>query len=359
MEELELKINTWLFRIDKSGRRRLWMKLSKLLSNGVAIIEALNSIHQRQVQSGRGKSPLSMALASWMLQLKNGKRFSEAIEGWVEKDEQMILAAGEQSGDLFESMTSASEVMAAKKRIQKAVFSGIAYPVVTLGMGFAVLYLFSFQIIPNFSRVVSPDKWQGTARYLVDFANFSRDWVLIIAIAIVGLITAFLISLPRWSGGLRIKLDKFPPYSIYRMLQGSTWLISFATLVAAGVRVENALDKLSYGAHPWLKVRINACLRGMKSGMNPGEALSKSGYGFPDEEIIDDLTVYARLSGFDQALEILGREWIAESVESIDSMMKVVFGVSIFIVGLFIAFMVGGLIDMELQMSTIMQSAYR
>jgi uncharacterized membrane protein YhiD involved in acid resistance len=39
--------------------------------------------------------------------------------------------------------------------------------------------------------------------------------------------------------------------------------------------------------------------------------------------------------------------------------MKVIFGISILIVGLFIAFMVGGLIGMELQMASIMQGTYR
>lgn len=136
-------------------------------------------------------------------------------------------------------------------------------------------------------------------------------------------------------------------------------MISFASLVAAGVRIENALQQMSIGTSPWMKARIDACLRGMRAGLNPGDALHKSGYGFPDREIIDDLAVYARLSGFDQALSIIGKEWITESVEQIQEMMKVIFGISILIVGLFIAFMVGGLIGMELQMASIMQGTYR
>lgn len=358
MNDLEVKLNIWFFRLSKQSRRRLWMKLSKLLTNGVAIIEALNSINQRLITSGRGRSPASLALSSWIIQLRNGKKFSDAIQGWVDLDEQMIIAAGEQSGELDKSLRASCEVMEAKKKIRKAVLGGLTYPVVAMIVSFGMLYMFSFKIIPNFSRVVRDDQWQGTARMLVDFSEFSRSWILLIGFCVVALIVAFFISLPRWTGGLRIKLDKYPPYSIYRMLQGSSWLISFATLVSAGVRVENALEKLSASAAPWLKVRVQACLRNMKSGMNPGEALSRTGYGFPDEEIIDDLTVYARLSGFDQALALIGREWIADSVESINGMMKVVFAFSLFIVGIFIAFMVSGLIDMELQLSTLMRSSY-
>ena len=182
--------------------------------------------------------------------------------------------------------------------------------------------------------------------------------LLIVAIPVF-LACAFWASLPRWKDGLRVTFDRFMPYSIYRVLHGSTWMISFASLVNAGVRTESALEQLMAGASPWMKVRIQACLKGMRSGLNPGDALAKSGFGFPDIEIIDDLGVYARLSGFDIALATIGREWITESVERIQAMMKVVFGFSVLLVGLFIALMVGGLIGMELQMTQILQNSYR
>ena len=122
---------------------------------------------------------------------------------------------------------------------------------------------------------------------------------------------------------------------------------------------ENALQYLARDASPWLRVRTNACLSGMRSGLNVGDALAKSGYGFPDVEIIDDLGVYSKLSGFDAAAALLGKEWIVESVTRIQAMMKIIFGISVLSVGLFIAFMVGGLIGMELQMASIMQSSYK
>ncbi len=359
MGDLELKINKFLFRLDSSSRRRLWTKLSKLINNGVPILDALGSMHARRVESGNAKHPLTLALADWMSKIKNGHRMSQAIKGWVDQDEQMLLAAGEQSGKLDEALNSASEVMEAKKKIRSAVIGGMLYPVVMFAIAIGVMIMFSFKVIPSFTRVVPYEKWTGIAVMMIDVSNFVRDWILIIVGLIVVMIVAFFVSLPRWTNGLRIKLDQYPPYNVYRMLQGSTWMISFAALVSAGVRVENALIQLSSGASPWLHARVQACLRGMRSGLNAGEALAKSGYGFPDLEIIDDLGVYAKLSGFDEALSIIGREWIKGSVESIGAMMKVIFGISLLMVGGVIIFMVGGLMGMELQMAQIMQSSYK
>lgn len=359
MNQIELKYARFVFRNGTDQRKRVWKKLAKLLSNGVQLIEALETMRDRRVILKGAKEPVAVALTEWLRRLKNGSRLSQAIEGWVGSDEQMLISAGEQSGEVDAALNSTTEIMDAKRKIRSAVISGLAYPGFMMLIAFAVLVMFSYKIIPEFSQIVPYEKWQGLPKMMVDFANFVRSWMLLLAALPVVAITAFALSLPRWKDGLRIKLDRFMPYSIYRMLHGSTWMISFAALVSAGVRLENALGQLMEGASPWMQVRIQACLRGMKSGLNPGDALLKTGYGFPDPEIIDDLGVYARLSGFDAALATIGREWISESVEQIQTMMKVVFGVSVLIVGLFIALMVGGLIGMELQMTAIMQGTYR
>lgn len=357
MKELELKFSRFMFSSGTSARRRLWIKLAKLLENGVPILDALKSIHERRAENG-GKDPVTVAIAQWIERLRNGHRVGQAIEGWAPRDEQMLISAGEQSGKLDEALLYAAEVMQAKSKIRSAVASGLMYPAIMMLMAIGVLIMFSYKIIPEFSRVVPDERWEGVARIMINLANFSREWIVLVLAAIVGLIAALFMSFPRWSDGLRVKLDRYPPYSVYRMLQGSTWMISLAALVAAGVRVENALQQLGQGASRWLDARTQACLRGMRSGLTMGDALAKSGYGFPDREIIDDLGVYSRLSGFDQALSIIGKEWITESVERIQGMMKAIFGISVLMVGLFIAFMVGGLIGMELQMASIVQGSY-
>lgn len=352
---LEVKINRFLFRADASGRRRLWLKLAKLISNGVPILEALVSLHLRRVSMKSKSDPVAMALSAWIDQIRNGRRISDAIKGWVGVDEQMLLAAGEQSGSIDKALQSVTEIMVAKKNIRSAVIKGLSYPMALLAIAMGVLIMFSFKVIPEFAKIVPDERWTGIARVMIDFANFSRDWYMLVIGGVIAMIVLITLSLPRWTGGLRIWLDRFPPYSIYRIVYGSTWMISFSALVNAGVRLERALEQLGEDASPWLKVRTKACLRGMRAGLNVGDALAKSGYGFPDIEIIDDLAVYSRVSGFDQALATIGREWITESVERIQGMMNTVFGVTILIVGGFIAFMVGGLVGMELQMSTLIQ----
>ena len=358
MSEIELHFAQFMVLYGIQTRRRLWRKLAKLLANGVPLLSALQSIHNRRIEAGSAKEPITIALGEWIKMLNSGQRLAVAVQGWVPRDEAMLIAAGEQSGQLDKALTNTTEIMVAKGKIQKAVIGGLAYPMFLLAIALGVLIMFSYKVIPEFARIVPYEKWHGVAKILIDISSFTRSWLPLIVAVIAGAIFALFYSLPRWSEGLRIKFDRYIPFSIYRMLQGGTWMISLAALVEAGVRIDTAIKNLQEGSQKWMNNRINECLRGMRSGLNLGDALAKSGYEFPDREIIDDLGVYAQLSGIEDALATVGKEWVDDGVESIQTLMKGLFGISILLVGFFLAFMVGGFIAMEMQMTEILKGSY-
>jgi type II secretory pathway component PulF len=345
----------WFRHVDHSARRRLWLKLAKLIGNGVQILQAVDSLRDRRIASGGKGEPETLALSDWSVAMKNGARLSRAVRDWVTLEEMMLISAGEQSGTLEAALRSAASVMEARKRIVSAVYGGLAYPIVLVMMAIGVLFMFGFKIVPAFTSVLKGTEWTGLAKAMIYVSQFSRDWLWLIVFGMLTLILFFFMTLSRFDGPVRVRLDRYAPYSIYRIMQGSTWLIALAAMVEAGLRVENALEQLAGNAGPWLKRRITSCLAGMRSGRNMGDALARAGHEFPDREIIEDLGVYSSLSGFEQALSMLGREWLDEAVEQIEARMKVVFGICILIVGALIAFMVSGMMDMELQMSRVMQ----
>lgn len=345
----------WFKHIDHSARRRLWLKLAKLIGNGVQILQAVDSIKDRRIASGGKGEPETLALSAWSAAMKNGARLSKAMEGWVTVEEMMLISAGEQSGTLEASLRSAARVMEARKRISGAVYAGLAYPFVLVLMAIGVLFLFGFKIVPAFTKVLQGAEWHGLAKGMIIISNFAHDWLWLVVPAAGVMIVVFFMTLSQFDGPLRIRLDRYAPYSIYRIMQGSTWLIALSAMVEAGLRIEVALEQLASSAGPWLHRRITTCLAGMRSGRNMGEALARAGFEFPDREIIEDLGVYSSLSGFEEALSMLGKEWLDESVEQIESRMKVVFGVCLLMVGLLIAFLVSGMMAMELQMSEAMQ----
>lgn len=341
----------WQFKSDPKTRQALWKKLGKLLKDGIPIITGLQEIRALRKPS----APVSVAINDWIRGMSNGRKLSEVILPWVNAEEAMLIMAGEQSGSLDEALESVVKVAKAGAAIRGAVASGLTYPLFLLGMSFGALYFFGYKIIPAFSKAASADAWHGLARTMVDTATFIQGWLHWILLAVVILVVAFFIALPRWNGAFRVVLDRFAPFSIYRVMQGSSWLIALSALVAAGMRIETAIDQLGSNASAWARVRCDAALKGLRAGRNLGDSLERSGYEFPDRAIISDLRLYATKSGFDEALRIIGDEWITESVERVKALMSVIFAASLLLVGSVIMFIAAGFGALQMQLMEILQ----
>jgi type II secretory pathway component PulF len=353
LNELNKVYIRWQFKSDAKTRQNLWKKLSKLLRDGIPIIAGLQEIRSLK----KPTAAVSVAIEDWVRGMNNGRRLSEVVHPWVSAEESMLIVAGEQSGTLDEALQSVVKVSKASADIKSAIIAGLAYPIFLLILSFVALYFFGYKIIPAFSKAARPDVWVGMARTMIDTASFIQNWLHWIAIFAVVLIIAFFLSLPRWNSSIRVVLDRYTPYNIYRVMQGSSWLIALSALVQAGVRIETAIDQLGRNASAWARVRTDAALKGLRAGRNLGESLEKSGYEFPDREIISDLRLYATKSGFDEALRLIGDEWITESVDRVKSLMNLVFGLSMLLVGGVIMFIASGFIAMQLQLTQILQRA--
>lgn len=336
-----------------SDRRRLYQKLGRMLDNGVPIILALKSIRDRRIKHTSKTDGMVIALEEWIEAMNNGARFADASSEWVPMQERMLLVAGERSGNMSSAFASAVNVMETVGKIKSAVISGALYPLIVGALGLMMSYLFGSKIFPAFFKIAPEDRWTGLAVSAISFSHFVQNWMVIVVIIVLALISLMVWSFPRWDGPLRVKLDKFPPYSIYRTVVGSTWLIAMSAMVDAGERIEDALVKMKIGSGLWLGNRIEACLSGMREGHNMGDALARSGHNFPDPEIIDDLGVYSAISGFDAALATLGAEWTETSVSQVQIGMKVLFVAGIFAVTALLSFLISGLLSMELQLSTV------
>lgn len=335
-------------------RLRLYRKMSKMLSNGLPLLKVLEELRERASNGGKKPGePLAVILDDCRRSVQNGRLLSEALDGWAPRAERMILMAGEQSGKLESTLISVVNVVQARKKIHAVIVGGMAYPLAILGMVLAYVYLFGAKVIPQFTTMMDPERWHGAARGLYLMSLWVRDWMLLTLLAIGLLLVLLLASMPRWRGRLRIWADKLPPYSIYRLMVGSSFLMAFSALQDAGVTVEKALMRLSHGAPPWLRERLDGALLGVRSGLNCGEALRNTGYEFPSQEVIDDLCVYSQYKGFAEALQLMADEWMEEGVEIISLRMKLVNGLAMTAMALVISYLVIGFFGIQQEIAAL------
>jgi len=340
--------------LTSMARLRLYRKIGKMLGNGLPLLRVLDELELRASSDGRKpKEAEAIVLADWRRAVQNGGTLAEGMDGWVPYAEQMIILAGEQSGRLEHALESVAGVVTAGRKIRSAVVGGLAYPAAVLCMVIVYIYLFGVRVIPQFARIVDPERWQGAARSLYVMSTLVRHWMVPCVILVAAIVVAFWLSLSRWQRGPRIVLDRYPPYSIYRLINGCGFLVAFASLQASGYTVEKSLSKLAENASPWLRVRIEDTIFGVRSGLNAGEALKSAGYRFPSKEIVDDLCIYAEYNGFDQALRALAEEWMEEGVSTVSAQMRKLNGFAIATLSLVIGWLVTGFFGIQQSIATM------
>lgn len=339
-------------------RLRFYRKVAKMLGNGLPLLKILDELRERACARGGQRDAMVLICDDCRRMLQNGRMLSEALQPWIPGNEQMIILAGEQSGRLEHTLYVLIEVVQAGKRIQRVVFGGLAYPAALFGLTLAYVYVFGTQVVPQFALLVDPSRWRGVAASLYVMSQLVQQWTLP-ALAVLGAVAGLVaFSLPRWRGGLRAVADRVAPYSVYRLLAGGSFLLAFSALQGAGISVEKSLMRLSDAASPWLRERLDGALMGIKSGLNCGEALRNAGYGFPSQDVIDDLCVYADYKGFTEALATLAQEWMEEGVETVTAQMKVLNGAAIVTLALVMGWLVTGFFGLQQEITALTRAVH-
>ncbi|PLA73946.1 secretion system protein [Hydrogenovibrio sp. SC-1] len=353
-EDFSLLFAKFQFKRDAKTRKRIWEKLIVLIQNEVQILQALEALRDRTKRMKGKNHYVVIALESWIRGVNEG-RFVNAVKPWINDDEAMLLVSGYESGKLENALESITTIMDGKAKIKKAIVSGLSYPAFLILALVGALNLFGNEVIPAFMEIAPDAHWSGLAAVSVDLSHFAQQYLNSILMGFALLIIVFFISLPKWNSELRVYLDKYPPFSIYRTTQGASFLIAFSAFVQSGVKVKDALHKLKESANPWLKERIQATLIGINSGKSVGDALLDAGHDFPDREVIDDLGIYSNLSGFEDALRKIGETWLDTAIEQVQSNMKVIFVIGLVFSGIVISILIGGVFSLQEQLQDALQ----
>ncbi|MBC7502168.1 MAG: type II secretion system F family protein [Herminiimonas sp.] len=342
------------FQFSETARLRLYRKIAKMLSNGLPLLKILEELRERASLNGRKPNePLALVLDDCRRAVQNGGIFAEGLAWWIPKTEQMIIMAGEQSGRLEVTLIAVIEVVQAGKKIKGVIIGGVAYPIAIFTLIFVYIYVFGTRVVPEFTRLVDPAGWHGAAKSLYIMSQLVQDWMIYMVTALVAVVIGILMSMPLWRGNVRTFFDRFAPYSIYRLIVGSGFLMAFSALQFAGITVEKSLMRLSDLADPWLRERLDGALFGVKSGLNCGEALRNAGYGFPSKDVVDDLCVYAEYKGFAEALKILADEWMEDGVEAVAIQMKVFNGFAIISLAVVIGWLIAGFFGIQQEIAAM------
>jgi len=351
--DLELRLAKLTF--TTAQRLRTWQMMAVMLQNKIGIDQILAELYDRASDGGeKPKDTLAMIYAEWRTSILNGGRFADAINGWVPTMERMVIMSGEQSGNLPKAFESVIEIVETNRKVQSAVLGGLFYPTILIMATIGYLFLFGIKVIPEFTRILDVSTWGPLAKSLHTLSMFTINYGVFLIVGVIAMVVAVAVTMPMFTGPFRIRLDKLPPWSLYRLVVGSGFLFALSALLNGGMRIKDALVAIKGTATPYLNERIEAYLYGINGGQNAGDAMKNAGYNFPSKDIVADLGIYSKYSGdFGDALDRVGKQWMRMGLQTIQAQMKVLNGMAIAFMALVLMWIVAGFFAIQQEIASL------
>lgn len=308
-------------------RERCWKKIAQQLRHTHMPLWHCFSILKERAKSER--SPVQYVYGQIERALTSGHTIGTALAPFASHEEIMLIDSGQTGGErmLADGFFKAADLLAKRREIRGKVIGGLAYPVLLLAIIIVFLCVISTVLIPQLSVLSDPQTWTGAAAVLYAVATFvASPYGAAAGVGVLALAVLVSISMSRWAGRSRRMADRFPPWSIYRVIVGVSWLYATAILLQTGVKLVTIIDKTLKNPHAssYLKSRLRPVLNGTIRGLNLGEALHQTHMNWPDTTFIDDLRTYATLPSFNDMLGSIADDMIEETMERVDKGSKVI-----------------------------------
>ncbi|MDA7981272.1 MAG: type II secretion system F family protein [Alphaproteobacteria bacterium] len=333
-------------------RQKIYRRLAALLNNGVPLNTAIARLQVVAAGMGRKGAVEKVVLQNWQERMRGDPTFGAALRGWSPEEERLLIVAGETGGHLANTLESLIDIMNNVKALKAALRSAITYPMVLVTAMFGYMSIVSLVAVPRFADVYAPENWTGYARGMYLISEVALPGLITYLCLIPALFILYQISVRTIGGRLRIWLDRYPPFSFYRLQTGSGFLLGFGSLLQAGVQATEAMFLLAQRATTnYMRVRIGSALAGLRSGLNVGRAMESTRYEFPDAEILADLVTYSDLKNFEDRLLDISKEWVKDTVVEVTARTKAMNQVLLMMLIIVVGLMVFGLFEIQQQVA--------
>lgn len=238
---------------DLSTATRQW---AMLLSSGMAVVPALGVLVEQM-----GTHPLGRIFGRVRDRINEGMTLAKALEEHPRVFPEVyvnMVGAGEAGGELENVLIRLADMLERRVRLGNKVRAALAYPAfMSLVAAGVVIFLLAF-VVPSIAKLFVEMKrtlpWPTVL--LIAISNFLRDYLWIIALAVVGAWMAFRVWAATETGRVLhdrwiLKVPLFGP--LFLKMAVSRFARTLGTLLGSGVTILEALDIVK-------RVVGNACL---------------------------------------------------------------------------------------------------
>ena len=338
-DKLQMKI---VFRM--SARLRFYRMMARQTDGtkrGVKPVDVLRSMIKNEEFKGR-QTALSKLYRHIRSRLELGKRMGEVLQEFVPAAESSQIYAAEMSGRISNGFVMAGAIAKQQAEFKKVFREALIGPTINLFLSIGIMYMFFNTLVPTMTGTIPLESMSPFSMVLAEIAKHFNIYLLVIVTLIIISSAWTIWALPRYNGWFRLKYEKFPPFSMYKLMVGCSFLYAYNALTKSGVAQVQALHIIRKFATPYLTLRINKILE--QTSRSIGEALIQLKLDFPDKEIITEMAMASEQGVLTEALPEIVENLSIDGLELIKlqaqiakgfAMVLVVGSVFLMLIGLF------------------------
>ncbi|MFG6443454.1 type II secretion system F family protein [Roseateles sp. LKC17W] len=248
-------------------------ELAVLLDAGVTLLEALNTLREKEFQQG-----VRAALDGVIAQIEQGQPLSVALRQQSHAFDQLIcaiVAASERTGQLSVALAQHARYLAWVDALRSRLVAALVYPLMLLGVGAAVVLFLLLYVLPRFAGILehTSANLPWASRVLIEFGQTAgaHPGLVLGSIAALGFTVFSLLRQPSVRRRAHAALWTLPGLgSRLRILALARLYRSLAMLLASGVPALAALRiVVDVVAAPW-----RAAVQAAAEQIERGERLS-------------------------------------------------------------------------------------
>ena len=339
-------------RFPAAKRIEFYREMISLIRSGYSKEEAVEAAWRLETQDGKKtKTVLARVYKEILDGMRGGLSMGESLSRMIPKSESMVITAIQDSRDFAGSLEQYVEMESRRQAVLGRIKVGMIQPVVLFLLLFVMVHMFTAVLVPNITPLLPMDQWTGRAKILKYADLFRRDLMIPVLAGCVGLAAVSAMSLKRWTGKGRKRLEDTPPWSIYRSMTGVNFFIAISAMIEAGVPVEDAVDEIRRVSEPYMRRRLTAILsRQRDEGENLGEAAMRTGYDWPDPVMNRKIALFAETRDLSETLVRMSRSWVDEIDRRVGAAMASLSMGSMMLVVLLVLALVAGFFDLQGQL---------
>lgn len=235
----------------RKNRVRLFLRLAVAIRGGMTAADFLGALADGEEENGRpAHARVYRQLES---RLRDGEHsLAEALRDVCTADDLCFLVAEQKVPDVSTLFQMAYDAALRKQRIVRAAAAPFIFPGYLALLAFGVLVLGGTVMLPNFVKVLPVHLWELPTRAVYQVGAVLRGHAVAASVVAAGLLGWIAWSLPNLHHPVRReRLDRVFPWSLYRTLQSSSFLVNMAALFRAKVPVLDAVTGYAAVATPY------------------------------------------------------------------------------------------------------------